>query len=241
MNVLIRISIVVIVALTPFWAFGGSLQISPVRISLTVEKPIAVMTLQNNSDTTSVIQIETVSWQQSMGEDIYTPTREILVTPPIFSVPPGATQIVRVGLQRHSDTSSELAYRLFLQEVPSAINKEGQVKVVLRFGIPIFVSSRDIIHKKPLEWRAVITSNNALDIEALNPGNAHVQISKFSLIDTSDPGLIAEHSGMEYLLPNQKRFWTIRTIKALSVGTRVKIIAQTDAGEMNAETVLMEH
>lgn len=241
MNVFIRISIVLIVALTPFLAFAGSLQISPVRISLTAEKPIAVMTLQNNSDTTSVIQLETVSWQQSMGEDIYTPTREILATPPIFSVPPRGTQIVRVGLQRKLDNNSEISYRLFLQEVPAATNNDGQVKVVLRFGIPIFVPPFDTIHKTPLAWRAVIASKNTLRIEAINHGNAHVQISGFSLIDVNDHGLIAEQQGMEYLLSKQKRHWMVSTVQAWPIGTRVKIIAQTDAGEMNAEAVLMEY
>lgn len=222
------------------WALAGSLQISPVRIVLSAQTPIVVLTVRNESAKASVMQLEGVSWQQSAGEDIYVPTREVLATPPIFTVPPGGTQIIRVGLRRPPDSRRELAYRLFLQEVPAATapqNKDG-VSVVLRFGIPIFVAPAGAAPRPLLEWRAVMATQKALRIEAINRGDAHVQVSGFSLAAADGGPLLAQHQGMDYLLPEQGRHWLVTIDQARPPGTQLRIVAQTDAGEISAEVVL---
>lgn len=42
---------------------------------------IAVLTVRNGSAEPRIIQLDGMSWSQSAGEDIYVPTRELLVTP----------------------------------------------------------------------------------------------------------------------------------------------------------------
>ena len=41
-----------------------------------------------------------VRWTKKDNKDIYAPSRDLLVTPPISRVNPGETQILRVGLIR---------------------------------------------------------------------------------------------------------------------------------------------
>lgn len=191
------------------------------------------------------MQIETVSWSQAKGEDRYAPTREILATPPVFTIPSGGSQIVRVGMRRQPDGQRELAYRVFLREVPTKVRQAGEVQVALRFGIPVFVVPKSQVHtnqvsKPMLEWRAVAVEPGRLSIKAINRGDVHVQITGFALKVTG--GLvIAEHDGMKYLLPGQSHDWIMNSTQSLPSGVKLKIVARTDAGEIQTEVLPPEH
>jgi len=219
-------------------ATAGAFLIAPVRIPLSAHERTAVLTVRNDSAAASVMQLETVPWSQTEGEDRYAPTREILATPPIFTVPPGGSQIVRVGLLRPPDSRRELAYRIFLQEVPTETRKEGEVRVALRFGIPVFVAPAGQAPKPLLAWRAVATELELglLRIEAINRGDVHVQIAGFSL-SSADGAIVARQNEMKYLLPGQGHHWMVKPNQALPSGVKLKIVARTDAGEIQTEVL----
>jgi fimbrial chaperone protein len=222
-------------------ALGGAFQISPVRISLSGKTPISVLSVRNESAESSVMQLTVMSWSQSENEDIYSPTDEVLATPPIFTVPAGGTQIIRVGMRRKSDAQLELAYRLFLQEVPTdkVAEKEVEVKVALRFGIPIFVAPASKKLPKPLlDWRVSEAPQKALHINAMNLGDAHVQILGIALSPAAGGATLAEYRGMNYLLPKQGRHWKVAVNQVHPLGTLLKVVARTDAGEFHAEVAL---
>src|SRR5690242_10334147 len=78
-------------------ASAGSFSVNPVRVTLSANEPIAAITVRNESTEASVVQLETSSWTQHDGADALASTVEILATPPILTIPPGASRIVRVG------------------------------------------------------------------------------------------------------------------------------------------------
>jgi fimbrial chaperone protein len=222
-------------------ALAGTFQVSPIRIILSGKTPIAVLKVRNESDQSSVMQLKAMSWSQSGNDDVYTPTDEVLATPPIFTVPPGGTQIIRVGIRRKADARLELAYRLFLQEVPVAkkSTQDSGVKVALRFGIPVFVTPANNKSPQPLlNWRAVVGAEKTLRIEAINQGNAHVQISSVALNAATGGPQLAEYFGMHYILPKQARNWLVNVDPIPPLRTPLKVLAQTDAGELHANLAL---
>lgn len=251
MNTFARASLVALIALIGFSTSGAaqanSFQITPLRIALSAQKPIVVVTIRNEGDSASVMQLKLVSWSQNLGVDDYQPTQEVMGTPPIFTVPAGGTQIVRVGLRRPPDGRRELAYRLFLEEIPGASDK-GEVRVVMRFGIPVFVApALAALAKSPkpvLEWRVAAAPQQSIRVEAFNRGENHVQVLGFKLLRTQDSTTVLQHKGMDYLLPAQARFWLLTPDQAKDkapeqlAGTRLKIMAQTDAGDMNGEVAM---
>lgn len=238
-NTFLRTSLILLIGLIAATAAqAGAFQISPLRIALSGQAPIAVITVRNESAEASVMQLELMSWSQAAGQDSYNPTRDVLATPPIFTIPAGGAQIVRVGLRRPPDSQRELAYRLFLQEVPIVAAKEGEVRVALRFGIPVFAAPVGKAPKPLLEWRIVAAPQKMLRIEALNRGNAHVQVSGVALAPAAGGAILAEHQGMDYLLPDQGRHWLVTVDQRPPPGTRLKIVARTDAGELHAEVAL---
>lgn len=103
-------------------AAAGSFSVAPTRIELGAGQQTAVMTL-HNQDTAGplTIQASLVGWTQTGGEDAYAPTRELLATPPVFTIPPGGEQIVRIALRRTADAIRELPYRIFFQETSRSL------------------------------------------------------------------------------------------------------------------------
>lgn len=221
-------------------AMAGSFSVNPVRLTLSAKQSAGVLTLRNNGTQPGVVQLEVVSWSQQEGQDIIAPTREILATPPIFTVPAGGSQIVRVGLRNPPDARREVTYRLILQEVPSAPAADSDaLQVTLRLSVPVFVLPA-VPATAALAWEATRTPQGTLHIELSNSGNVHIQIINFTLSQRKSSQIIAEQSGATYVLPQQSRDWIVKPASTLVAGTPLHIFVRTDAGDMRSDVVLKE-
>ncbi len=104
----------------------------------------AALTVRND-DREVLVQAEVMLWEQVDGEDRLTPTRDLLVSPAVFTLPPNGSQLVRVALRNPpADTTRELSYRLILQEVPQPANPDFTgLQVTLRLSVPVFVAAQE--------------------------------------------------------------------------------------------------
>ena len=223
----------VVLALAAAPATAGSFQVNPIRVELGKGATTAVITVRNDGDETVVVQSSIVSWTQSNGQDTYSPTSEALVTPPVMTVAPGAEQIVRVGLRRAVDPQHELAYRVFLQEVPSP-PKPGfsGLQVALRVGLPVFVAPVAPAPRQ-LEWSARVAPGGKIVLTGRNAGNAHVQVTDVAL---SGPGgdTVAHESSLAYVLAGQTRDWTLAAPPdPAKLAGELRLRAITDAGSID--------
>lgn len=220
---------------------AAALGFSPVRVTLSENQKIGTLFVRNDGTEPVPMQMEVMSWTQKEGEDVYTATREVLANPPIFTVPVGGSQLVRLGLRRAPNAQLERSYRIFLQELPSPPSSDfNGAKMLMRVSIPVFVLPK-VTTKPTLSWKAVRTSDDGLKISLNNSGNVHVQIVNFSL---SQPGsaqpLITQQSA-SYVLPGQSRDWIVPNIlknTSSILGATIQLIAQTDAGEVEAEVII---
>ena len=73
---------------------AANLGVSPVRVTLSESQKTGAITVLNKSTEPVSIQLEVLSWSQEEGKDVLTPTREILATPPIFTIPAGTSQLL---------------------------------------------------------------------------------------------------------------------------------------------------
>jgi fimbrial chaperone protein len=216
-------------------ASAGSFAVSPVRATLSSAAPVASLVVRNDDSTPVVVQLELAAWSQQDGKDKFTPTREILATPPIFTVPAHASQVVRVGLRRAPDAQSELDYRLFLQEVPPPPKPGFQgLRMALRISMPIFVAPA-VAAAPALHWQAIRAPEGKIRIRLTNAGNAHVQVANFRL---TLPG--GADSSLQqvatYVLPGQSHDWLVAG--TAMPGATVRLSAQTDVGDVQAEVVM---
>ena len=215
-------------------AFAGSLQVDPVRIDLSASEKTAAITLRNGGDEPIVVQIDALAWAQELGNDVYTPTQGLFVTPPIVTIPAGGEQLVRTALRSAPDASRESAFRIYFQEVPPP-PKPGfrGLQVALRIGIPVFVQPAAGAAAPRPQWSAVRTGAGQIRLSVANEGNGHLKVGALALFAPgAEPALATE--GLAYVLPGQRREWLI-PVAAGAAPARVRLNASTNAGDLDTE------
>jgi len=226
--------------LTPWFAAAASLEIAPVRIELSPQQQTVAITIRNSSDQPTTLEIKPVAWAQVDAKDVYTPTRELLISPPLVTIPAHGEQVIRAALRRKADPTKELTYRINLQELPAAPAPGATgVQVALRIGLPVFVKPASGKAAPKMEWKLMHQSDGSLKVGFRNPGNAHIQISDFSLLNPGRSGVIAEEQSSSYVLAGQAREWHLKTNPAEKIaGNRLRLKAFTDAGDADKELPL---
>jgi fimbrial chaperone protein len=227
-----------VAGLSPMPALAGNFSISPIRLDLSASAQTAALTVRNN-DGEVLVQAQVLLWEQHAGEDRLTPTRDLLVSPAVFTVPKDGSQLVRVALRgAPSDPARELSYRLILQEVPQPANPDfSGMQVALRLSIPIFVANAEATGPA-LAWSAA-TSGDGLIITAQNAGDVHARILGFSIAPALDDGAALSQPVATYILPGQTQSWTLRPATG-SQGSaaewrHVRLTVTTDDGESKVE------
>jgi fimbrial chaperone protein len=210
------------------------------RVSLSSAKPVAALVVHNDGAEASVVQLDLVGWTQAGNADVYAETGEVLATPPILTLPPGGSRVVRIGMRRAPDHDRELTYRLYIQEVPPplAADYEG-MRMTLRVGVPVFVAS--VAKPKPqLQWRSVATADGGVKLTLTNGGNEHVKITDLEL-SAADGG---RSSGVQhvltYVLPGQSRDWIVKMDGSVAAGSKIRVKAHADSQAELAANLTVE-
>jgi len=217
---------------------AGSYGINPVKLTLSGQNSTQIMTVRNDGTEAAVVQVELAAWSQANGQDVYTPTRELLATPPIFTVPAGASQIIRVGLRRAPDGQRELAYRMFLQEVPppAKVDFVG-LQVALRISVPVFVAPPHPV-KPVLHWQAIRIDEHTIKVGVTNTGNVHDHLSAYKIYQSGNAKPFLTQQLFAYLLPGETHYWSIATDVMPNSGEHLSVLANTEMGEVNSDIVM---
>jgi fimbrial chaperone protein len=198
---------------------ASGFSVSPVRVQLKAAGEIATMTVRNEALVDTVVQVDPLRWSAAAMEETLEPTEDLLVSPPIFRLPAGATQIVRVALRSAPDAERELSYRLLLSEVPQHRPvAPGQLRVALRISVPLFVEARSPAAAS-LEWTAQRLPGGRLEVEALNSGTAHVRLTGIQIADTTYDIPPVHVTQPVYLLPGQRRRWELSAATLMAATT----------------------
>src|SRR5262245_15618685 len=151
-------------------AVAGSFNVSPVRVELSAKDRTQALTVRNQGDQPSVVQVQLFAWSQDAGQDILQPTTDVLVSPPVFTVQPGQSQLLRIALRGVADPARQLSYRAILQEVPQQAREGGPaLQVALKISLPVFVEP-PVDAAPALEWQAQVAQDNKLELSAHNGG-----------------------------------------------------------------------
>lgn len=205
-------------------AFAGSLRVDPVEVSISADQRAAAVTLTNMADAPITVHAYGLLWNQNDGGDDYSETSELIVSPPITTIPPKSIQLVRVGFRNAS--SARGAWRLVVEEVPQA-RSNGGIQVALRMNLPLFVQ----IHPgsvEDLSWSAQRALDGGWTVEAVNSSDKYVRLEAADF--TARTGV--EHSSsirMGTVLPHSRRRWRLQNSPSLIDATQFQRIARTEA------------
>ena len=225
--------------LAPFSVMAGSLSVTPIRIELSSAQRSVALTVRNDGDQPTVVQAQLVAWSQADNDDRLEPTTDILASPPIFTVAPGASQILRIALRLAPDAARERAYRVLVTEVPGKPQPESAgAQFALKISLPIFVDASGAKTSPRLEWSGARTAKGELALTAVNTGAKHIRVQTIEVTGAgSDPD--ARFAGLWYILPGQRRTVTIKPSDGHTIAAgRVQVKAETDAGPLAADVVL---
>ncbi len=224
------VSYIALLIATIYYLFGkaeaSTLQLEPVSIRLTPVSRSAVLQLRNTGTEAMNVQVRAFRWHQTGGDDRLENTDELRVSPPIQAIPPGGEQFVRILLAEQLTSQSERTFRLIVDELPSAPAKNGQVKMLIRYSVPVTLRPEGLappalrfrLHQEP----------DGVVLEARNLGGQGAQLAELHVTTASGDTIPLNTGLLGYVLAGQVRRWPL----SLPAGTRLEqatgISAQVD-------------
>ncbi|HEY8050438.1 MAG TPA: fimbria/pilus periplasmic chaperone [Ramlibacter sp.] len=221
-------------------AYAGNFSVSPVRIYMEPRDRAVAVTITNEGDADVALQTELFSWgQKPDGTDDLQPTEDLIVSPPIMKLAPGAHQVVRLARLTPPDAARQLTYRLIVREVPEVTAPKAekditvQLPIALAMSLPVFITpppaKRDV--------QCAITRMDTQNFSALcqNTGTAYAQVRTIAL--SRNGAEFARFDGGTYILPGARRAMTLKTDKPVPAGPALARV-QFDDGkttDMNVE------
>lgn len=213
-------------------ASAASFTIDPLKVELSAARSSAVMRLQNDSAETLTIQVQPKRWRQEGQADRLEVSRDVVATPPIFRVRPGASQFVRIALLAKPDPVTEIAYRLVFDEIPPPPAEDFVgVQVATRISIPLFVVP-SAPARPVLKLSLKPASAGGMAIAVQNAGTVHAHIRRMIIESRSDPSLSPVRVDTPvYILPGSTREVALPVAERLPGSPdRISIKAFTPAG-----------
>lgn len=209
-------------------AHAAGLQVEP--SSVTIAERSEEIWLVNTGDAPLQAQVRVYRWVQDGEGERLEPTEDLLASPPMAQIAPGARRLVRVvstGARTCEDT-----FRLAIDELPPAQTETTGLRYVMHYSVPVFVTPKRCGAIAPqLAWR-IETHGGAARLAVANAGNQHAQLADLTFIDPDGqrtpltPGLLGYvHAGAQMafaLAPGAETFARGGTLEAQVNGIRIE-------------------
>ncbi|MBR0667020.1 molecular chaperone [Roseomonas hellenica] len=208
-------------------AQAQSLTVLPVTIQLPPGQMAGAVTVINQGDAESAFQIRAFAWSQPRGETELAPTDALLVSPPLGTIAPRASQVVRLVLRRPAQ-DREASYRILLDQLPPPA-APGTVRVALRLSIPVFAEPTNSPIAPRLRWRIESEGGQAY-LTVANEGTRHEAVRDIALAGGAGPIRI-QGDASPYVLPGATRRW--RLLTRPPPGGNLRLTARADAGPID--------
>jgi fimbrial chaperone protein len=239
----LRILLVMYCMLLPATVSAGAFTISPVRIELSPRAPMVAVTVRNNDESASAsIQTQTMLWKQQDGLDNYEVSRALVVSPPIFTLQPGAEQVVRIALRGAPPADTEALYRVYFQELPGTVEdpatqeRRPSLRVVLRMGVPVVVTPASGKSAAKPSLRMERTPSGKQRVIVQNDGNGHLRVTDLVVADATSGAELLKGTSF-YVLPGQWWASSEFPIADGASGGGVRVTASTNTGGIDAAMV----
>ena len=224
--------LLLILALSPLAAWASDVTLMPVNVRLDRTNDRATVQVVNNGTEPVMMQADAISWTRVNGVDQDGPTADLIVNPPVFTVQPGQTQVLRLGLRRNQELQQEGTYRIVLREVPipraaDATQVAGSVRVLVTMRVPVFVAPAQV--RRSEQWKVSRAANGDLLAEVSNHGNVHLKIAELRLQGEGGEALAAltQKGSTSVIFPGEQRVFRLPGNTAVAAA-RVQV--QTDEG-----------
>jgi len=179
---------------------AGGFAVVPLRAELGKNRTSS-LTVTNTEDA-KTFEVRAVSWAQKNRADSYAQTQDLLLAPATFRLEKGASQVVRIQLNRPLD-AAEHAYRVFIDEVPVAKEiKPNSLKTVVSMAVPVFVAPASGPIAKGQATLKASLAKDVISIELNNTGKANLKLREWTLSSAKAGDLLKVPSAAYVLAGN---------------------------------------
>jgi fimbrial chaperone protein len=201
-------------------AFAEGVGVLPVRVYIDAKHRVQTIVISNHDAVNHVFQVSTFRWSQAGEREIQTPTDDLIISPPVFTLIPESQQVIRIALKNPAPVASELTYRLLLRMVGAPAD-ETSVSVSglglrLQFSVPVFVASPQGDVTK-LAWSYRDLGANKLELTIANTGTSHAHVEHLTLSDSR--GSAYDDSINRYVLSGNTVVVQLHTSRPLTADT----------------------
>jgi len=122
-------------------AEASSLRVAPISLKLATQEPAGVVRVWNDGNAPVQVQVRVFRWKVVNGKDVLEPTKDVVASPPMTTLVPGAENLIRVVRVAKRSLADTERYRLLVDELPDpARQRAGTVTVLVRHAIPVVFS-----------------------------------------------------------------------------------------------------
>jgi fimbrial chaperone protein len=221
---------------------ASSVLIWPIDPVLEADQQASALWLENRGNETANLQIRVFAWSQSGFNDQYQNQRDVIGSPPVAKIEPGRKQLVRLTRTREVPPGQELAYRIIIDEIPSAktpASEDGKTAAAIRFqmrySVPLFAYGAGLWSKEDtsrqrdpkgiglpdLSWRTVAVDGRPY-VEVRNQGAVHARLTDVALKQGSQTQPLVDGL-LGYVLPGAIMRWPAPGPMAANPALQVRI------------------
>ncbi|WP_249490784.1 molecular chaperone [Pseudomonas sp. HS6] len=205
---------------------ASSVLIWPIDPVLEADQQASALWLENRGSETANLQIRVFGWSQNGFQEQYQNQRDVIGSPPVAKIEPGQKQLVRLTRTKEVPPGQELAYRIIIDEIPSAQppaadagKTAAAIRFQMRYSVPLFAygaglwSKEDTTRQRDpkgiglpqLSWRTVAVDGRPY-VEVRNQGAVHARLTDVALKQGGQSKPLAEGL-LGYVLPGAVMRW----------------------------------
>ena len=208
---------------------ASSVLIWPIDPVLEADQQASALWLENRGTETANLQIRVFAWSQSGFDEQYQNQRDVIGSPPVAKIEPGQKQLVRLTRTKDVPPGREMAYRIIIDEIPSAVpvatpadgKTAAAVRFQMRYSVPLFAYGPGLWSKvddtrerdpksagKPdLSWKKITVAGRNY-VEMHNQGAVHARLTDASFKQGGQSRPLVEGL-MGYVLPGATMRWQV--------------------------------
>ncbi|WP_436883372.1 fimbrial biogenesis chaperone [Enterobacter asburiae] len=198
---------------------AAALQVSPTTVVFGQAGKSERVWLTASGDRPVTGQLRLYQWEQRDGKDVLTPTREVIPSPPVMTVPAGETQLLRL-VSKVPAGPKEKALRLIVDELPEAgaAVPQGGVQFLLKYSIPVFIPPAGGALARPAPGKlpdgvtfTLRQTGKESQLVADNARNAHIRLAGLEYVTNAGSVQVLRPGLLGYVLAGGHQQWTVKT------------------------------
>ena len=211
-------------------AQAEALRVAPVLLDVAAPQQATSLKVWNAGSTPIDVQVRILKWSQVDGADVLEATADVVVSPPIATLPPGSESVVRIVRVSGAAVSHEESYRLLVDQLPDRQQPQpGVVSLVLRQSIPVFFTPG--VETARVAWRAR-REGDKIRLIASNSGGRRLRVANLDLAASGRS--VGQSDGLVgYVLSGASASWLI-PLRATPAPGQMTITAESETGRFDA-------